>query len=94
VSSLVAKVVESARDPDLVPLGCSQPDPDLFPWRRLGRIAAGIAREGGGFTYELPPGARSLRRQLARRSLDWGCTLSPEETRSPSSPLPTSDRCS
>jgi DNA-binding transcriptional MocR family regulator len=79
VSALVAKVVDSARDPDLVPLGCSQTDPDLFPWRRLGRIAAGIAREGGGFTYELPPGARSLRRQLARRSLDWGCTLSPDD---------------
>jgi DNA-binding transcriptional MocR family regulator len=79
VSALVAKVVDSARDPDLVPLGCNQPDPDLFPWRRLGRIAAGIAREGGGFTYELPPGARSLRRQLARRSLDWGCTLSPDD---------------
>src|SRR6266436_6716844 len=79
VSALVAKVVDSARDPDLVPLGCNQPDPDLFPWRRLGRIAAGIAREGGGFAYELPPGARSLRRQLARRSLDWGCTLSPDD---------------
>src|SRR6267143_6139730 len=79
VSALVAKVVDSARDPDLVPLGCNQPDPDLFPWRRLGRIAAGIAREGGGFAYELPPGARSLRRQLARRSLDWGCALSPED---------------
>jgi DNA-binding transcriptional MocR family regulator len=79
VSALVAKVVESASDPDLVPLGCNQPDPDLFPWARLGRIAAGIAREGGGFTYELPPGARSLRRQLARRSLEWGCTLSPDD---------------
>ena len=79
VSALVAKVVESARDPDLVPLGCNQPDPELFPWGKLGRIAAGIAREGRGFTYELPPGARSLRRQLARRSLEWGCALSPDD---------------
>src|SRR5437870_8694022 len=79
VSALVARVVESARDPDLVPLGCNQPDPDLFPWTRLGRIAAGILRDGRGFTYELPPGARSLRRQLARRSLDWGCTLAPDD---------------
>ncbi|MGZ6124419.1 MAG: aminotransferase-like domain-containing protein [Myxococcales bacterium] len=79
VSGLVARVVASARDPDLVPLGCNQPDPDLFPWGRLGRIAAGIAREGGGFTYELPPGARSLRRQLARRALEWGCTLAPDD---------------
>src|SRR5438094_4221633 len=79
ISALVAKVVESARDPDLVPLGCNQPDPELFPWGRLGRIAAGIARDGGGFTYELPPGARSLRRQLARRSVEWGCALSPDD---------------
>jgi len=79
ISALVARVVESARDPDLVPLGCNQPDPDLFPWGRLGRIAAGIARDGGGFTYELPPGARSLRRQLARRSVEWGCALSPDD---------------
>src|SRR6266853_4729201 len=32
VSALVGRVVESARDPNLVPLGCSQPDPALFPW--------------------------------------------------------------
>jgi len=44
----------------------------LFPWRRLGRIAAGIAREGGGFAYELPPGARSLRRQLAAAVVGLG----------------------
>jgi DNA-binding transcriptional MocR family regulator len=79
VSGLVARVVESARDPDLVPLGCNQPDPELFPWGRLGRIAAGILRDGRGFTYELPPGARSLRRQMARRALEWGCALGPEE---------------
>ncbi|HTO97100.1 MAG TPA: PLP-dependent aminotransferase family protein [Myxococcales bacterium] len=79
VSGLVARVVESARDPDLVPLGCSQPDPDLFPWARLGRMAAAILRDGGGFAYELPPGAMSLRRQLARRALEWGCALGPQE---------------
>jgi DNA-binding transcriptional MocR family regulator len=79
VSALVARVVASARDPDLVPLGCNQPAPELFPWAKLGRIVAGIARDGGGFTYELPPGARSLLRQLARRSLEWGCALSPED---------------
>src|SRR3954471_80932 len=79
VSALVAQVVESARDPDLVPLGCNQPDPRLFPWKKLGRIAAAIAREGQGFSYELPPGSLALRRQLSRRSLEWGCTLGPDE---------------
>ena len=79
VSSLLAKVVASARDPKLVPLGCNQPALELFPGKRLGRIAASIARDGGGLGYELPPGLRALRRQLARRSLDWGCTLSPDD---------------
>ncbi|MFN2570754.1 MAG: PLP-dependent aminotransferase family protein [Gemmatimonadales bacterium] len=79
VSALVARVVESARDPQLVPLGCNQPDPRLFPWKRLGRIAAGFARAGEGFSYELPPGSLALRRQLARRSLEWGCTLGADD---------------
>ncbi|HUJ26981.1 MAG TPA: PLP-dependent aminotransferase family protein [Myxococcales bacterium] len=79
VSALVMKVVESGRDPELVPLGCNQPDPRLFPWKRLGRIAAGLARDGHGFGYELPPGSLALRRQLARRSLEWGCALAPDE---------------
>lgn len=79
VSALVMRVVESARDPELIPLGCNQPDPRLFPWKRLGRIAARIARAGHGFSYELPPGALALRRQLARRSLEWGCALGPDE---------------
>src|SRR5947209_11681888 len=42
VSALVARVVQSARDPNLVPLGCNPPDPRLFPCKRLGRIAAGL----------------------------------------------------
>src|SRR2546423_12527672 len=66
VSALVAKVVESARDPDLVPLGCNQPDPELFPWGKLGRIAAGDARDGRGVPHALPPGARPLPRPPAR----------------------------
>src|SRR5438477_2344172 len=79
VSALVMRVVELGRDPELVPLGCNQPDSRLFPWKRLGRIAARIARAGHGFDYELPPGSLALRRELARRSLEWGCALGPDE---------------
>ena len=79
VSALVMRVVQSASDPELIPLGCNQPDPRLFPWKRLGRMAGAIARAGHGFSYELPPGSLALRRQLARRSLEWGCALGPDE---------------
>jgi DNA-binding transcriptional MocR family regulator len=79
VSGLVARVVESARDRSLVPLSCILPAPALLPWRKLGSIASSILRDGGGLEYELPPGSLALRRQLARRSLEWGCALSPDD---------------
>ena len=79
VASLVAKVYAAARDPRMVPLGTAVPSPELLPWRKLGRIVAEIARDGGGLVYELPPGSKALRRQLARRSLEWGCALSPDD---------------
>lgn len=79
VSGLIARVVESVRDPKLVPLAATVPARELLPWRRLGRIAASLARTGVGMAYEMPPGSRALRRQLARRSLEWGCALSPDD---------------
>src|SRR5262249_35770786 len=29
--------------------------------------------------YDMPPGSETLRREIARRSLEWGCALKPEE---------------
>ncbi len=53
----------------------------LLPTRRLGRLLAAAARsaEYGGAEYDLPPGHPPLRQQIARRSLEWGCALSPDD---------------
>jgi DNA-binding transcriptional MocR family regulator len=53
----------------------------LLPTRRLGRLLAEEARSADhcGAEYDPPPGHPPLRQQIARRSLEWGCTLSPDD---------------
>jgi len=81
VADLVAKFFQAARNPDFVPLGAAIPSLDLLPANQLNRITAWIARHQGqqGMKYDFPPGNEALRRQVARRSLDWGCSLSPDD---------------
>jgi DNA-binding transcriptional MocR family regulator len=47
---------------------------------KLNRILAQVARRAGGVgvSYDTPPGCPALRRQIARRSLEWGCALDPD----------------
>ena len=81
VAELLAKVFEAARNPDFVPLATAIPSPDLLPTKPLNRLMAWVARHRGeqGVNYDFPPGNEALRRQVARRSLDWGCSLSPDD---------------
>ncbi|MFP2928969.1 PLP-dependent aminotransferase family protein [Pyxidicoccus sp. 3LG] len=81
VSALVSRVYQAGRDPRLVQLGAAWPAPELLPTRRLFRELNALTRETGdaGVLYDIPPGCPELRQQLARRSLDWGCALSPDD---------------
>lgn len=81
VSALVARVYRSASDPRMVPLGAGIPSAELLPARRLNRELALLARESSelAVAYDMPPGCPELRRQLARRALDWGCTLGADD---------------
>lgn len=81
VSTGVAALVASMRDPSVVPFGSALLSPDLLPIRALNRMLAGIAREmsTAGSTYESGPGLITLRRQLARRSVTWGMSLAAED---------------
>lgn len=81
VSALVARVYRSASDPRMVPLGAVIPSAELLPTRRLNRELALLARESGelAVAYDMPPGCPELRRQLARRALDWGCALGADD---------------
>src|SRR3989441_1248407 len=81
VSDLVMQVVKAGRDPSLVKLGATLPSPELFPITELNRITAAVARRApvAAHSYEPPPGNRALRVQVARRAMEAGCTLSPDD---------------
>ncbi len=62
-------------------LGCAAIDPDLFPTQQLQRLLSSVARRYPRMigTYTFPPGNIQLRRQIARRSLEWGGQLRPDD---------------
>jgi len=66
---------------DLVPLGAAIPSASLLPGVKLLRIMSAIGRRLGprNIDYDVAPGSESLRRELARRSLDWGCALQADD---------------
>lgn len=81
VGSLLTRLFDATRMPGVVPFGAALPSPELLPVTKLNRMLAAIARRSGarGLSYDMPPGADSLRREVARRSLDWGTNLSPDD---------------
>lgn len=81
VGALQARIFDAARVPGVVPLGAAYPGAANLPVTRLSRIMSVVARKAGaaGINYDLPPGAEKLRRQIARRSLDCGLNLSPDD---------------
>ncbi len=81
VSAFALKVLRASREPDVLQLGVAVPHPSLLPTKALNGILARIARRdaGRGIGYDFPPGSPELRRQIARRALDAGVALAPDE---------------
>lgn len=80
ISELALRVLKATRDPKLVPFGSALPSPELLPTDALNRaLAAAGRRERRANQYEMPPGNLALRTQIARRALDSGLALTPEQ---------------
>ena len=81
VSDFIFQILDSVRDPSVVPLGSSFPSPFLYPMDKLGRALAGAARKFDPLATvtDLPPGNEELRRQLALRYQLQGANVSPQE---------------
>jgi DNA-binding transcriptional MocR family regulator len=79
--SVLAEVMEASATPGLLTFGAASASPELLPTRRLNQIMRqAIRRQPEQIArYEFPPGFEPLRRQIARRSADMGCTLSPRD---------------
>jgi DNA-binding transcriptional MocR family regulator len=81
ISELVFSVLESARHPDIVPLGSAFPSPQLFPTARLLKsLVSGTRSLTPWNTVEdLPPGNDNLRQQISLRYVGAGMSVSPSE---------------
>lgn len=81
IADLALQVHEHNVDPRVVPLGAAAPSTELLPTRKLYSILRAITRreEAIGDRYETAAGNLELRRQIARRSVDQGSNLTPDE---------------
>lgn len=77
ISEAMVEVLRAVGDPSKVPLGAAVPGPSLLPHHELNRIVRSITRSDPlhSCSYQFPPGSEALRRQIARRSLDFGCSF-------------------
>lgn len=80
ISALVQEILD-ARKPDVVSFGAACPSHELMPTQKLRRVLASVARKRplSLTTYVLPPGNEELRRQIARRALEFGCNFSAKD---------------
>lgn len=81
VSDLVLQVVKAGRNLNAVRLGATLPCPELFPIHELNRITASVSRRSPlvANSFDAPPGNAALRVQIARRAMEAGCTLAPDD---------------
>ncbi len=81
VSDLVFQILEATREHNAVPLGSAFPSPNLFPWAKLARHLGSSARHMDPWSTveSLPPGSDELRRQIARRYLEFGIRVPADE---------------
>lgn len=77
----IGEMLRAAMDPAMVSLGASAPSAQLFPTGKLNKIIRRIIQEHPDHSsrYIFPPGLESLRREIARRSLEFGCAFSPSD---------------
>jgi DNA-binding transcriptional MocR family regulator len=81
VNELVMEVLQATHAPGLVGFGAAMPSPQLLPTAQLHRTMASVARRHGMAcnSCDIPPGNLNLRTQIARRAMESGCTLAPDE---------------
>jgi DNA-binding transcriptional MocR family regulator len=77
VGDILTKIMRAVNDRGKVPLGAACPSPALLPYHKLNRITRAITQKDPLHSsyYQFPPGSELLRRQIARRSLDFGCSF-------------------
>jgi DNA-binding transcriptional MocR family regulator len=78
VNRFVMEYLECSNLPGVAPLGCATPGEELYPGDKLVRLASSIARRSPSVAsrYTMSMGNDRLRSAIARRAVEFGCTLS------------------
>ncbi len=81
IGDTALQVMAALASPALVPLGGGVPNPDLLPMDKLHRMLASEAKRFRSQSIAYPPaqGHKRLRTQIAKRSLNSGCPLAPDD---------------
>ncbi|HEY5974751.1 MAG TPA: PLP-dependent aminotransferase family protein, partial [Geobacteraceae bacterium] len=81
IGDICLKVMKDIHNPRLIQLGGAIPNPELLPMEKLNRMLASEARRHGtlSVSYLMTPGWEKLRRQIAGRLVETGCTLGPDD---------------
>ena len=80
VGNLISRFLKDLQRPGLIQLSAACPSADLLPTRKLTRSMIRAARESETLTfYDVPPGYRELRVQIAQRAVAAGCLFSPDD---------------
>lgn len=80
VGDLIVRVLNDARLPGIVSFSGADAAPDLLPARALQRaVSRAAALQESLASYDLVPGNRELRIQVARRAAEAGMVIAPEE---------------
>ncbi|WP_420888587.1 hypothetical protein [Chromobacterium amazonense] len=78
---LIGTVLQAQQTEGFIDLALACPrGGDFYPGNKLARLMGQILRRHPGMvsTYALPPGSERLRTQIARRGMDLGMTLQPD----------------
>jgi DNA-binding transcriptional MocR family regulator len=80
-TSLAFRVCRSGIHPDTVHLGAALPGMDLLPLNALNRIMGQVLRAhtNVAHAYDLPPGCEPLRQEVAKRLMNAGCSITPDQ---------------
>jgi DNA-binding transcriptional MocR family regulator len=81
VNDLVLELIKAGREPGVVRLGATLPSPEFFPLKELNRVTAAVGRRSplAANSYDAPEGNHALRVQVARRAMEAGCALGPDD---------------
>jgi DNA-binding transcriptional MocR family regulator len=81
VNAFVMEYLACSEQPGVAPLGCATPAESLYPGEKLQRLMAAIGRRHPELAarYTTSTGHERLRGAIARRAIEFGCALDPDD---------------